>query len=235
MEKTEKKSENDFKWYQWGRLLLLWPFLVIDWIRDKLRKKPCISICALGERQTGKTLWLKFLQTGKIPNETKQTNVDDFDAFDLFFEGDRELHVEKGTDIGGERSNRKAFYKDFIAKSDVICYFINIIDYLSYDDKNKYFITAKSGLDFVADLYIEAIKDSKKNRAKLPIIILSYADRLKTIGLTEEQALEKFKATINEKKFKIFIKNLYLVDLTNIESQKKLKDKIFKNFCNDEK
>jgi len=190
-----------------------------------LKSKKQVHICALGEKQTGKTLWLTYLRTGKIPKEYKETGVSDFEAFDLNLDEDRTVHIDSGTDIGGEKSNRKEFHKDWVEKSDIICYFVNITKFLS---NNAYRKEVKGGIDLVADL----LKDSKRRRKKMPFIILSYADELvkNSNYKTEVQGEVAFKSHFNDNKFKLFMQNTLLTDLTNPKRQKEIKNKIFKTF-----
>ena len=235
-----ENEEDKLAWYEWLFVPYFIPATIVDaiikLIEKKLKKQKRISICALGERQTGKTIWLKYLQTGKIINNLGQTPGSiDFKPFDLKIEGDRIVHIEKGKDIGGEKDNRKNFWKDLVEKSDIVCYFVNIRDFLC---KQEYHDNVIGGLDLVADFLKPTQKDSAskaKPKTKLPFIVLSYADELKKISVSESDAREKFTSELKNLKFKNFKKNTILVNLLDQNCQNELKKRIFKTFCNDEK
>jgi len=220
-------NSDDLKWYEWVLIFPFIPiFLIIGLIEESLKKKKRIAICALGEHLTGKTCWLTYLRTKEILKEYTQTGINDFPPFDLLLENDRTIHIEAGTDIGGEKENRSIFYKDFINKSDVICYFVDIKRFL---DDFKYQRKALGGIDLVADF----IKDTQKKSPKMPFIILSHSDELKDIKYSKEKAGEEFRGLLKGSKYKLFLKNIIFANLMSEDSQKEITELIFKSFTND--
>lgn len=127
-------------------------------------KKKELGMAVLGESQSGKTLWYDYLCHTNYAGE--QTTERDIKKITLKFGLGRTVHLKKGKDINGDKSNMYS-YEQMINDNDIILFFNNVYLYIY---NKEYQRDVNSRLDFI-------FEKSNKSSKKI-YIIWSYADKL---------------------------------------------------------
>ncbi|NET65095.1 MAG: hypothetical protein F6K63_12160 [Moorea sp. SIO1G6] len=153
-------------------LILYWTFLPLG---GK-------TLAILGGRATGKSSLKKFLETGKIPDSYKVTDI--AEQYASFRSADLRIRIQASQDVGGGDDPKpiKAYYdawETVVKSSDYVFYLINLYLFLFNKDESnngKYKERVKNDL-------LQIIKWVQKDK---PIIIVgTYADKDKRFSIDD--------------------------------------------------
>lgn len=132
---------------------------------DAQQGKQSIKICALGERDTGKTRWYKYIKEGKLPTRDDETPTKiPYSEFSFSLQNGKTIHIARGYDYSGERGNQDLLYRRLADENDIIFYFINLKEYIENEENRK---DVNSGIDIVI---------GRENDRKLIYLVLTHAD-----------------------------------------------------------
>ena len=175
------------------------------------------SICVLGRKQTGKTLFFNGLR-GLWSVEPEETGVSRVPAFKVTIKNskgkDEVIKIKETKDIGGSEDFIASYYADLLASSTHIIYFCNIYEYMNDAEARK---------DVNARLeYIKKYLDDHKKKIESVFIVLSYGDMV-----DRKQAREVFTKYMTGESFAPFAKRLAIVNMTDRNDVEELIKNIF--------
>lgn len=206
-----------FPFIIWAGIAIVGAFTVagiagINWNDPKKNK-----LGILGTQGSGKTLFLSYLQN-KLFIE-RSSGRDKYDEFQYELSNKRTITICSGFDIGGGDFYRDN-YNEILIESDVILYFFNINKYLkNFQNPNGTYY--RRGCDSRFEHVYSKTKDTKKN----VVIIGTHRD---LYDKTESELKSTFNTLISNKSYRELLKNIELVNLTNIQERGALANKIFK-------
>lgn len=175
------------------------------------------SICVLGRKQTGKTLFFNGLRGlwSVEPEETGVTNIPSFKVTIKNSKGEDEvIKIKETKDIGGSSNFIASYYDDLMSSSTHIIYFCNIYEYIN-DESARQDVNAR--LD-----YIKRYLDINNKKIESVFIVLSYGDMV-----DRKQAREVFTKYITGESFAPFAKRLAIVNMTDRNDVENLINAIF--------
>lgn len=169
-----------------------------------------VGMAVLGIDQSGKTTWYDYLC--KTNRNEKGTTKDDIDAFTLKFDDGKKVHIKDGIDIGGGSVNISPYYENMIKENDVILFFFNAKKYI---EETEYMRECNARLDFI---------NKKKHESQKIYIIMTFADKLKNRTEAYNKAYELLKS---RPYIKEMTDNFVLINMTDEQEKKELKEKMF--------
>lgn len=145
-----------------------------------------IELRLLGFPDSGKTQFLNALQNKPNPSEKKQTTaVQDLPLFNISCGYSvKTIHAK---DANGSEEYLKKTIIQFVEEADYVLFLCDVVKYLAPKD---------SSIRDSNNRVIRAIQELSKNKSKKIYIILSHADELNKLNLTEQNAIVLFKELI---------------------------------------
>lgn len=183
------------------------------------------SVGILGMPQAGKTRLLRILQ-GRSYNDYVQTATEDYDEFvaKVGANGEKEVKIQQGRDIGGTQEYIKEYYDKFIQEKDITFFLFDAKKYLEND---KYANDVRARLAFM----FRRLKEKYLNESELKArytILATHTDCLSETQLKDLKNL--LQSSVANKPYSLlFHNNLGAVDLTKTQEVKKyLGEEVFK-------